>query len=783
MDETPLSSPIALPIANTDETPPLQITFPSSTSTRGRPTTRTVRNRLARRQLQERNTSPTTTISTATSNNNNIPTTTTTSSPSISDFEQTVNSLNAIDAQEADGGNSDVEGEEAEILDESFQCSNVERDENEHSLFSLMNISSGDIGFVLSKDRTITSEGILDSIPIPEKPEGWVRPAKRTTAIETEEPDFEDLDNPGNWNDYIYRPVYSKSYGSMFNTSNYIRHELPTGCSVVPKNDEGKRIDNGWEFFYDGWESTRAEKARSGAGPTNLFPEERNSTLDKDILQRLGLNKERMKDCDSLFFFQLLLPFCNPKLSGIHEDPRKSFYTDVTKYSNLYKIQNDVGVTYGHKIDEVQMPELVHFDGVVVRDGVCGGGDGSLYLRWQSSSSAFDKLIPDSISLQRWHQLKRIYKLNNNDTAKKKGEEGYDPCYKYDLIYDCIVKNTIALTANGALDLTGDETTWGHQGYGEKGGGNLFRVVGKPGITKGGQIVLVSSSTRVRPYWYQHRHKHTKRYGTGFKAEGQSEVRSCIDYLEGMVQGSEGTLKKIFKEGPHLTFDNYFSGEEVCNYAGKKGFGLLVTTRRDRLPKQVKSHYLHKKKTDSSLRTKIARYLQPVVAVKSIPGENYEIVHTSFQSTSSCNIMSVNSLSENKNFVEARSRGRKDNKRIYGIEQNHARLLYLNTYSRIDSLDHMIKNCKLFYTSWKYWHSPVLHAKALAIVTAYDIYLECAEGKLDPSWHIHHPVTFRTFRDILSQQMLQYDPKHQHYPGDEKMRVVTQLNKKKGSHV
>ena len=176
MDETPLSSPIALPIANTDETPPLQITFPSSTSTRGRPATRTVRNRLARRQLQERNTSPTTTISTATSNNNSIPTTTTTSSPSpsISDFEQTVNSLNAIDAQEADGGNSDVEGEEAEILDESFQCSNVERDENEHSLFSLMNISSGDIAFVLSKDRTITPEGILDSIPIPEKPEGRV---------------------------------------------------------------------------------------------------------------------------------------------------------------------------------------------------------------------------------------------------------------------------------------------------------------------------------------------------------------------------------------------------------------------------------------------------------------------------------------------------------------------------------------------------------------------------------------------------------------------------------
>ena len=86
----------------------------------------------------------------------------------------------------------------------------------------------------------------------------------------------------------------------------------------------------------------------------------------------------------------------------------------------------------------------------------------------------------------------------------------------------------------------------------------------------------------------------------------------------------------------------------------------------------------------------------------------------------------------------------------------------------------MIKNCKLFYQSWKYWHSPKNHALGLAIVTAYDIYLEVMENtspNFNPTNQL--PVSFFQFRDILSKQMLSYDPIHQHYPGDSQMRIVT----------
>jgi hypothetical protein len=55
---------------------------------------------------------------------------------------------------------------------------------------------------------------------------------------------------------------------------------------------------------------------------------------------------------------------------------------------------------------------------------------------------------------------------------------------------------------------------------------------------------------------------------------------------------------------------------------------------------------------------------------------------------------------------------------------NDARNLYLGSYFRIDVIDHLIKNAKLFYRSWKYWHSPMLHGKGMVVAVAYDMYLE-----------------------------------------------------------
>ena len=54
----------------------------------------------------------------------------------------------------------------------------------------------------------------------------------------------------------------------------------------------------------------------------------------------------------------------------------------------------------------------------------------------------------------------------------------------------------------------------------------------------------------------------------------------------------------------------------------------------------------------------------------------------------------------------------------------------------------------------------MLHATVLAIVIAYGMYLEVAEGKLDGDLKIESPVDFWTFQDVLSVQMFEYDPKN-----------------------
>ena len=75
------------------------------------------------------------------------------------------------------------------------------------------------------------------------------------------------------------------------------------------------------------------------------------------------------------------------------------------------------------------------------------------------------------------------------------------------------------------------------------------------------------------------------------------------------------------------------------------------------------------KKTDSPQKSKVARFFEPFIAVKQVaPGEGedweeFERVHVSFQSTSSCNFSSVNSLNHCELTREQRERGRGKSKR------------------------------------------------------------------------------------------------------------------------
>jgi hypothetical protein len=160
----------------------------------------------------------------------------------------------------------------------------------------------------------------------------------------------------------------------------------------------------------------------------------------------------------------------------------------------------------------------------------------------------------------------------------QKGDEGYNPGYKFDYIFKCIINDINELSHSSDPNLCGDETTWVHNGFGEAGTGLLTRVMGKPGVTKGGQIVLVSDAYRNRPRAYLHRHKCHRPPIAGFTRQGPMEVRMIMEDMKRLVTGEEADGRhQIFRETPHSTLDNFFSGDDINDWIGLNGFGVTLT--------------------------------------------------------------------------------------------------------------------------------------------------------------------------------------------------------------
>jgi hypothetical protein len=214
---------------------------------------------------------------------------------------------------------------------------------------------------------------------------------------------------------------------------------------------------------------------------------------------------------DALLYHQLLLPICDPKHSGIKDDARKPFYSKVERLSNIYAFSIGLGGSYGYAFKTITLDELVHFNGVVVCDGICGGRHGEMYRRWMENCTDHDDGIDQGLRHERWLQIKRVVQLCNNQAAPKQGPEGYDPAYKYDMLWYVLFANVNDISK---------------------------RIMGKPGISKGGQIVMISDVYGIRPCAYVHCHKlHTK--PPGWTTRGPSKVRKIMEMITPMVKGQE----------------------------------------------------------------------------------------------------------------------------------------------------------------------------------------------------------------------------------------------------
>ncbi len=220
--------------------------------------------------------------------------------------------------------------------------------------------------------------------------------------------------------------------------------------------------------------------------------------------------------------------------------------------------------------------------------------------------------------------------------------------------------------------------------------------------------MLLLDSQRQRWYLYAwtSRHKFFE-IKSPFKAMGPAEVVCLMDIIKPLVKGApkepNDKRRQIFKEHVHVAMDNFFSGDKVLRFLGEGGWKATMTCRRDQLPKEVPKMYFNfLKATPVNTKSKIARFEQPIVAVKNViqprkkasndddnvPGtslstkkdnepvadekKDYVICHVSFQSTGGTNITSVNALSLEELYVRERNKGRGNQKRIWGIEMNEA---------------------------------------------------------------------------------------------------------------
>jgi hypothetical protein len=81
--------------------------------------------------------------------------------------------------------------------------------------------------------------------------------------------------------------------------------------------------------------------------------------LDGTFLKKLGLTKQKMVECNALFFYQLLLFIVDPSMSGIKDNTRMGYYKEVARNTIMYAFgHKNRGGTHGHVFCPTTAEEL-----------------------------------------------------------------------------------------------------------------------------------------------------------------------------------------------------------------------------------------------------------------------------------------------------------------------------------------------------------------------------------------------------------------------------------------
>ena len=150
---------------------------------------------------------------------------------------------------------------------------------------------------------------------------------------------------------------------------------------------------------------------------------------------------------------------------------------------------------------------------------------------------------------------------------------------------------------------------------------------------------------------YMHRQELYNQKKQGWSAAGPYKLYILQCYFLEMVLGVMSRKKNLFHDKPTTTVDNYFVTDSVIDWYGNACIGIIGKNARNRLPEDIEHFYLHKEKTNVTMKnTNSARLFDPLVVVRNY-SRGFQHVHVSFQSNPYCNIEYSNALNECINFV------------------------------------------------------------------------------------------------------------------------------------
>jgi hypothetical protein len=228
----------------------------------------------------------------------------------IDDIMEWQEILNAVAKEESQAHEEDTallgiyDSEDEECLAAAVTATNFERmlhstenkAVNDHEDELLQALKEANLLYVLNSEDVLNSDDVPFKEPILEgAPVGWKIPGPPKNYKKQKDPPsvpaFENIDNPGFGDDYVFQLKYNKK-------KNYLGYSLPTGAMPVPEK-KGKRQCNGWEFHYQGYKGDT--NFRDGASKDLfLFPEQQKGKLDANLLVKLGMSKERLVQEDFL---------------------------------------------------------------------------------------------------------------------------------------------------------------------------------------------------------------------------------------------------------------------------------------------------------------------------------------------------------------------------------------------------------------------------------------------------------------------------------------------------